>query len=83
MRFANMLSLPAFCVKNIEIGDVGRIKNLSKSSWEYEKFYVFHWFLMQIRNILQWAAVSTACYGKSDNWTMETVYSELKVGNLL
>ena len=41
MRFANILSLPAFCVKNIEIGDVGRIKNLSKSCWEYENFFMF------------------------------------------
>ena len=36
MRFANILSLPAFCKKYIEIGDVGRIKNLSTSCREYE-----------------------------------------------
>ena len=46
--------------------------------------YIFDWFLMQIRNILQWTVVSTARYlKKNDNWMMmETVYSELKVGNL-
>ena len=43
----------------------------------------FHWFLIQTRKILQWKVVSTACYRKSDNWMMETVYSELKVGSLL
>ena len=26
--------------------------------------------------------VSTVCYRKSDNWMMETVYSELRLGNL-
>ena len=36
MRSANLLSLPAFCVKYIEIGDAGRIKNLSTSCREYE-----------------------------------------------
>ena len=45
--------------------------------------YVFHWFLIQIRNILQWTVVATVRYRKSDNWLMETVYSKLKVGNLL
>ena len=35
---------------------------------------------MQIPNILQWTVVSTVCYSKSDNWMMETLYSELKVG---
>ena len=42
--------------------------------------HVFHWFLMQIHNILQWTVVSTVFYRKSDNWSMETVYSKLKVG---
>ena len=36
MRFANILSLPAFYIKYIEIGDVGRIENLSTSCREYE-----------------------------------------------
>ena len=36
MRLANLMSLPAFCIKYIEIGDVGRIKNLSPSCTEYE-----------------------------------------------
>ena len=56
MRFANILSLPAFRIKYIEIGDAGRIKNLSKSCREYEILFVFDanlMFLMQIRNILQ------------------------------
>ena len=83
MRFANILSLPAFCTKYIEIGDVRRIKNLSQSCREYENVFVFHWFLMQIPNILQWTVVSTAHYSKSDNWTMEIIYSKLKIGNLL
>ena len=38
---------------------------------------------MQDRNILQWTVVFTARYRKSDYWTMETVYSELKAGKLL
>ena len=39
--------------------------------------YVFHWFLIQICDILQWTVVSTVRYRKSDNWMMEIVYSEL------
>ena len=46
-------------------------------------FVCFYRFLMQIRHILQWTMVSTVRYRKSDNWMMETVYSEPKVGNLL
>ena len=42
MRFANILSLSAFCTKYIEIGDVRRIKNLSQSCREYENVFVFH-----------------------------------------
>ena len=38
---------------------------------------------MFFTDILQWAVDSTVSYRKSDNWMMETVYSELKVGNLL
>ena len=34
---------------------------------------------MQIRNILQWTMVSTARYRKSENWIMETVYSNKKL----
>ena len=45
--------------------------------------YLFCWFLIQIRNILQWVVVSTMRYRKGDNWMIGTVYSELKVGNLL
>ena len=33
--------------------------------------YVFHWFLKQICNILQWTVVSTVRYRKSENWMME------------
>ena len=36
MRSANILNLPALCIKYIEVGDVGRIKNLSTSCREYE-----------------------------------------------
>ena len=36
MRYANLLSLPAFCIKYIEIGDVGGIKNLSTTCGEYK-----------------------------------------------
>ena len=32
--------------------------------------------------MVEWTAVSTVGYRKSDNWIMETVYSELKGGNL-
>ena len=39
----------------------------------------FTGFLKQIRNILQ--CVFKVRYRKSENWMMETVYSELKVGN--
>ena len=41
-----------------------------------------HWFLKQIRKILQWAVIATVRYRKNDNWMMETVFSELKLGNL-
>ena len=41
MRFANILSLPAFCINYVEIGDVERIKNLSKSCREYEILFMF------------------------------------------
>ena len=34
---------------------------------------------MQIRNILQRTVVSTARYRKSENWIMETVYSNKKL----
>ena len=36
MRFANILTLPAFCIKYVKIGDVEKIKNLSPSCTEYE-----------------------------------------------
>ena len=36
MRFKNLLSLLTFCIKYIEIVDVGRIKNLSTYCREYE-----------------------------------------------
>ena len=29
LRFANMLALPAFCIKSIQIGDAGQTKTLS------------------------------------------------------
>ena len=45
--------------------------------------YVFHWFLMQIHNILRWTVGSTVHYRKSKNWMMKTVYSKLKIGNFL
>ena len=45
--------------------------------------HVFHLFLIQIRNILQWTVGSAVGYRKSDNWMMEAVYYKLKVGNLL
>ena len=38
---------------------------------------------MQNHNILQGIVGSTVLYRKIDNWVMETVYSELQVGNLL
>ena len=36
MSSANILALPAFCIKYIQIGDLGRIKNLSTSCREHE-----------------------------------------------
>ena len=36
MGFSNILALPAFCIKYIEIGDVGRVKNLLTSCREHE-----------------------------------------------
>ena len=45
--------------------------------------YAFHWFLIQIHNILQSTVGFKVHYRKKDNWMTETVYSELKAGNLL
>ena len=46
--------------------------------------YAFHWwFLIQICNILQWRVGSTVRYRKSGKLMIESVYSELKVRNLL
>ena len=44
--------------------------------------YVSQWFLIQI-NILPWTVGCTVRYSKTGNWMMETIYSELKVDNLL
>ena len=67
---------------------VGRIKNLTTScrniknqiQWNVinrsnNLLYVFHWFLVQIHNILQWTADSRVPYEKRDNWMMETSYN--------
>ena len=47
------------------------------------RLFPFHWFLIEIHNILQWTVGSTVCYRESENWMMETAYSKVKVGNLL